>query len=61
MEDIIIKSDFYEGTLRVDVKNNKSYFTPEGGKEVEIPVDSKKNTDIIASYVANKTDKAVAR
>lgn len=50
MDDIIIKSDFYEGTLRVDVKNNKSYFTPDGGEEVEIPVDSKKNTDIISAH-----------
>lgn len=47
MEDIIIKSEFYEGTLRVDIENNKSFFTDKNGKTVEIPVDSKMNTDII--------------
>lgn len=56
-----IKSDFYEGTLRLDVANNKAFFTPEGGKESEIPVDSKMCSDIMSSYIANKTDKAVAR
>lgn len=58
-----IKSDFYDGTLKVDVKSNKAYFTPNGGEEREVSVDSKLCTDIVASYVSKriKTDKAVAR
>lgn len=57
---VSIKSDFYGGTLRLDVENNRSFFTPDGGKEMEIPVDSKKCADITALYLS-KTDKAVAR
>lgn len=55
-----IESDFYEGNLRLDVENNKAFFTPKGGQESEIPVDSKKCCDIMATYLGNKTDKAVA-
>jgi hypothetical protein len=42
------KSEFYNGTLRVDAEENKAYFTEQGGKETEIPVDSKKCADIMA-------------
>lgn len=56
---MIYKSDIYEGTLRTDAKNNKAYFTGSDGIEKEIPVDSKKCTDIMIENI--KTDKAVAR
>lgn len=53
-------SELHEGTLRLDVENNKAFFTPNGGAESEIPVDSKKCADIMMEMLGSKTDKAVA-
>lgn len=69
MKERKIHSDFYEGTLRVDFDNDKTYFQPDnGGKEYEIDSKSNKATDIklsrefiFGSTEEDKTDKAVAR